>query len=145
MAQQIPIQDGLFEHNGDGWQLLGSRCPSCSETIFPAQADCRHCGNQQCHSFVLGDRGTLWTWTVQEFRPKTPYLHSDDEAEFVPYGVGYIEMACGLKVESRLSVNQPAQLAIGMEMSLTVIPFHTREDGTQLLTFEFSPTTGSAL
>ena len=62
----------------------------------------------------LGNEGTLWTWTIQSFMPKTPY-HTDETPEtFTPYGVGYVELACGLKVESRLRENTPEQLTIGM-------------------------------
>ena len=45
-------------------------------------------------------QGTLWTWTVQGFRPKSPPYEGTDE--FVPYPVGYVELAGEAKVESLL-------------------------------------------
>jgi uncharacterized OB-fold protein len=39
----------------------------------------------------LARRGTLWTWTIQCFRPKSPPYAGDAES-FEPYGVGYVEL-----------------------------------------------------
>jgi hypothetical protein len=69
--------------------------------------------------------------------PKSPY-HTDETAEsFRPYGVGYVELDCGLKVESRLRENTPETLAIGLDMTLEIIPVRSDEKGTQLMTFQF--------
>ena len=85
----------------------------------------------------LGNQGTLWTWTVQSFMPKTPY-HTDETREtFRPYGVGYVELACGLKVESRLKENTPEELKIGMPMKLEIITVRKDGEGADLLTFQF--------
>jgi len=85
----------------------------------------------------LGSEGTLWTWTVQSFMPKTPY-HTDETPEtFRPYGVGYVELACGLKVESRLKENTPEELKIGMPMKLEIITVRKDGEGSDLLTFQF--------
>ena len=85
----------------------------------------------------LGSEGTLWTWTIQSFMPKTPY-HTDETPEtFSPYGVGYVELACGLKVESRLRENTPDNLKIGMPMKLEVIPMRKDDEGADLVTFQF--------
>ena len=81
----------------------------------------------------LGNQGTLWTWTVQSFMPKTPY-HTDETPEtFRPYGVG-VELAW-LKVESRLKENTPEELKIGMPMKLEIISVRKDDDGNDLLTF----------
>ncbi len=137
MPQQLPIQEGLFTWPALHPQLLGSRCRLCGEMAFPAQQDCRSCSGQDTELVELGDRGTLWTWTIQSFMPKTPY-HSDETPEtFRPYGVGYVEMPGGLRVESRLQENTPEELQIGMPMQLQIEPFRTDEHGNQLMNFSF--------
>lgn len=69
--------------------------------------------------------------------PKTPY-HTDETPEtFRPYGVGYVELPCGLKVESRLRENTPDQLHIGMPMKLEIITVRKDEEGNDLVTFQF--------
>ncbi len=141
MASQQPIREGLFTWPAERPQLLGSRCRNCGEMAFPAQPDCRSCCGRDTETVELGDRGVLWTWTIQSFMPKTPY-HSDESAEsFRPYGVGYVEMPGGLRVEARLHENSPEALRIGMPMQLAIVPFRTDAAGNQLLTFTFQRAT----
>ncbi len=138
MTQQIPIHEGLFSWPASKPQLLGSRCRHCAEAAFPAQPDCRSCGSRETDIVELGDRGTLWTWTIQTFMPKQPYHSDETEQTFTPYGVGYVEMPGGVRVESRLQQNTPEQLQIGMPMQLQIVPFRNHEDGSQLMTFCFT-------
>jgi uncharacterized OB-fold protein len=51
--------------------------------------------------------------------------------------VGYVELACGLKVESRLRENTPDDLKIGMPMKLEIIPMRKDDEGADLVTFQF--------
>ena len=63
-------------------------------------------------------------------------------SEFVPFGVGYVELPGEVKVETRLTESDPGALAIGMEMELTLVPFRTDEDGNEVVTFAFRPVPG---
>jgi uncharacterized OB-fold protein len=58
---------------------------------------------------------------------------------FEPYGVGYVELPGACIVESRLTTADPEQLYIGQRMRVTVVPFATDSDGTELLTYAFAP------
>lgn len=138
MTQQLPIHAGLFTWPAERPQMLGSRCRQCGETAFPAQADCRSCGGRDTEVAELGDRGTLWTWTIQSFMPKSPYRSDETAEDFRPYGVGYVEMPGGVRVEARLQPNQREQLQIGMPMQLKIVPFRTAPDGTQYVTYCFA-------
>lgn len=138
MSQQVPIQEGLFTWPSDNPQMLGSRCKNCGETAFPAQPDCLSCSESDTEVVELGNTGTLWTWTIQSFMPKSPYNTDEDDTTFKPYGVGYVEMPGGVRVEARLQQNTREQLKIGMPMELKIIPVRTEEDGTQLVTYSFS-------
>jgi uncharacterized OB-fold protein len=42
-------------------------------------------------------------------------------------------------VESRLTENDPDRLAFGMPVELVIVPFTTDDDGTEVVTFAFSP------
>jgi uncharacterized OB-fold protein len=57
----------------------------------------------------------------------------------VPYGVGYVQLGDQVIVESRLTVNDPALLEIGMEMEMVVVPFTTDDDGREVVTYAFAP------
>lgn len=143
MSNQVPIHEGLFTWPAAKPQLLGSRCNQCAEATFPAQPDCRSCGSRETTIVELGDRGILWTWTIQTFMPKQPYRSDEIPETFRPYGVGYVEMPGGVRVETRLQANSPDQLQIGMAMQLDIIPFRTDENGDQKMTFSFSAAQGA--
>ena len=64
--------------------------------------------------------GTLWSFTVQRFRLKSP-PYTGPEA-FTPYAVGYIELPGAIIVESRIVGVPFDQLRIGMPMKLGAEP-----------------------
>ena len=136
--QQVPIQDGLFTWPSPAPQLIGGRCTECGQFHFPVQANCPHCAALSVDATPLSRRGTLWTWTLQTFAPPVPPYRGPVD-DFVPFGVGYIELPEGLRVQGRLTVNDPAQLAIGMAMELTLAPFGLDEAGREVLIYAFAP------
>lgn len=81
---------------------------------------------------LLAARGSLWTWTVQCFPPKSPYI--PEEGEFEPYPVGYVELAGELRVEARLTDVNAGELRIGMPMELTLLAVPGRK-----ITYAFRP------
>jgi uncharacterized OB-fold protein len=128
-----------LRRTAQGWTLMGSRCTACGEIFFPVQRSCTRCCGTELDSYDLGDRGTLWSWTIQGFQPKPPYDGGTGETTFQPYGVGYIQMPAQLKVESRLTINDPSQLKIGMPMQLTLDPYLRSGEGHEVVTFAFMP------
>lgn len=84
-------------------------------------------------------RGTLWTFTVQNFIPKSPpYIRVETTETFVPYGVGYVEFEGQARVEGRLTEADPAKLRIGMEMETVVVPLTD-----DVVTYAFRPVEGA--
>lgn len=143
MTSQRSIADGLFEWPSDEPRVKASCCESCSFITFPAQDGCPRCGGDAVSPTVLSRSGTLWTWTRQRFQPKNPpYLGREPASEFKPYGVGFIELPEG-RIEARIAGDVDQELRIGMPMELTVVPFTTDEDGTEVLTYAFRPVEGS--
>jgi uncharacterized OB-fold protein len=80
---------------------------------------------------------------VQSFQPKAPYAGPE---VFEPYGVGYVQLADEVIVESRLTENVADQLQIGLEMELVIVPFRRNDQGDEVVTFAFRPaaSTGGA-
>jgi uncharacterized OB-fold protein len=130
-----PLADGLFTWPSDHPQLIGSRCRACDATTFPQQPSCPRCGAGM-DPRLLPRRGTLWTFTVQGFRPKAPYVGPEP---FEPFGVGYVELPGEVLVEARLTEHDPGRLAIGGDMELVIVPFGTDDAGEPLVTFAFGP------
>jgi uncharacterized OB-fold protein len=100
--------------------LLGAECHRCGTVSFPRQDACPRCTSTDVKERRLARRGTLWSWTIQRFRPKSPPYTGPEE--FEPYGVGYVELPGEVRVEARLTEADPSKLRIGMEMELTLIP-----------------------
>ncbi|MGV6807555.1 MAG: Zn-ribbon domain-containing OB-fold protein [bacterium] len=136
-SQQIPIHEGLFTWPSESPSLLGSRCNSCGEHFFPVQRGCSNCSGTDLETVELGSRGTLWTWTIQGFMPKSPYASDETPETFTPYGVGYVEMPSGVKVEARLKENTPDKLRIGMPMDLVIEKLRTDDNGNEIMNFAF--------
>lgn len=126
------IADRLFDIRPDGGPvLLAGRDRSDGRLVFPLPLD--------VHRFdriELPDRGSLWSFTIQRFRPKSP-PYAGPEA-FQPYAVGYVALGDAIIVESRLVGAAFEDLRIGMALRLTLEPF-VLATGETRLTYAFTP------
>jgi uncharacterized protein len=132
--QSVPIAPNLFEFSADGARLIGSRCVKCSEVRFPASSFCPQCCTETTENISLSQRGVLYSFTVQRFRPPPPYRGPED---FQPYGVGMIELPEGLRVTAVLDVSDVEKLKVGMEMELVVTKVFEDELGRNVLGYKF--------
>jgi len=136
---QVPFAPDVFTWPSESPQLIGAKCPECSAITFPFQSSCPRCGRPEMAQHLLPREGTLWTWTTQEFLPKEPYAGGETVETFRPYGVGMVQLGDEVRVEGRLTESDPSKLRIGMNVELTVQPFRTDEDGTDVLVYAFAP------
>ncbi len=140
VPNQVPIAEGLFTWPSESPQLIASRCKACESLTFPSQDACPRCTERGAEQVLLSRAGKLWSWTIQRFPPPPPYTGPADRETFVPFGVGYVELPEGIRVEARLTENEPDKLRIGMDMELAVEPFGQNADGDAVVTFAFRPT-----
>lgn len=138
-ASQVAFAPDVFTWPASEPQLLGGRCDECGSVTFPRYPSCARCGSVDVVEHPLPRRGTLWTFTTQAFLPKEPYAGGETPETFQPFGVGLVQLGDVVRVESRLTENDPTRLRIGMEMELVIVPFRTDDDGTEVLTFAFAP------
>ena len=102
-----PVSEGLFT-DGEPPRLIGGRRRSDGKVVFPAPSGPEA---QQYERIELSPRGTLWSFTVQRFRPKSPpYVGDDDERSFKPFAIGYVELPGEVIVESRLVADDFARI-----------------------------------
>jgi uncharacterized OB-fold protein len=130
------IAEGLFELVDGAPALIGSRCRHCGTVAFPFQGSCSRCTSEEVERHLLASTGSLWSWTTQGFRPKSPPYTGP--AEFVPYGVGYVELGGEIRVEGILTEDDPERLRIGMAMRV-VARDALGPDGEARMTFAFAP------
>jgi len=134
-----PIDPSLFSWPSSQPTLFGTRCVRCESVAFPTGPSCTYCGSTEVECIELPRRGTLWAWTIQRFMPKAPYLSSETEATFKPFGVGYVELPGAVRVETRLTEADPAKLRIGAEMELVIYTHRIEADGTRIMNYAFAP------
>ncbi|MEU6195931.1 OB-fold domain-containing protein [Streptomyces sp. NPDC047061] len=101
---------------GTGSPLRGSRCAGCAVAAYPARPGCPRCGGP-AEPVLLSATGTLWTWTVQRYPPKSP-PYVPPAAGFTPYTVGYVELPEGVRVLAALDI-RPEDAEIGMPVTVT--------------------------
>jgi uncharacterized OB-fold protein len=140
---QVPIAEGIFTMPPEEPRLIGGKCDDCGLISFPQQSSCARCGSTAIEASHLGTKGKIWAWTTQSFPPPSPPYTGAQGADFVPYAVGFIELPGEVKVEARITENDPAKLRNGLDVELVLIPFRTDEDGNEVLTFAFAPTGGN--
>ncbi|AGZ50504.1 Zn-ribbon domain-containing OB-fold protein [Mycobacterium kansasii] len=126
----------------DNPQLIGSCCGDCGATTFPVQQWCPRCSGADMSEVSLPRRGTLVAWTTQGFPPGPPYAGPAGK-DFVPFGMGLVQLGLGeeavIRVEGRLTENDPAKLQFGQEVELTMVPLFADDDGNEVMTFAFRP------
>lgn len=126
------IADGVLTDEQPA-RLIGGRDRETGRIVFPMPSG----GDADRFDPVpLSREGRIWSWTVQRFEPKAPYL---GDAPFAPYAVGYVELPGEVIVQSRLTGIAFADLACGLPVALTTIPVATAADLATLTTYAFGP------
>jgi uncharacterized OB-fold protein len=123
-----PIAPGLWAENGEP-RLVGGRLPG-GAIVFPIPEGDAADGVEPV---ALSRSGTLWSWTSQDFRPKSPPFEGPEQ--FEPFLLGYVELPGQVIVETRIVEAALDDLSLGMKMELVIIPFDDHRT-----TFAFRPT-----
>lgn len=128
-----PLADGVVTQEAAP-RLIGGRHKVSGRIVFPMPQ-----GGEgvDYEPHPLSSTGTLWSWTVQRFRPKSPpYIGPE---AFEPFALGYVELPGEVIVESRLAGIALDALQVGMPVRLIIVPFAKDADGTLLTTYAFGP------
>ena len=130
------VAEGLFVMRDDEPRLVAGRRKADGRMCFPMPLGAE-AGLYE--PVELEGHGTLWSYTVQRFRPKTPpYIGDDDERTFKPYAVGYVEFTGQVIVEGRILIDDLAGLKIGQPMQVALETFATSTRGPTA-TYAFRP------
>ena len=138
-ASAPPIDDGLYTVTDTGPRLVASRCRALRRGRLPPPGHL-----PRVH--LRGRRGDppRGPWNPLDLdhpalpAPLPAVPGPPGTKTFEPFGVGYVELPEGVRVESRLTEDDPDRLRIGMEMELVLVPFRTAE-GDDRTTFAFRP------
>ncbi|WP_299562011.1 Zn-ribbon domain-containing OB-fold protein [uncultured Mycolicibacterium sp.] len=143
-TSEAPAIDGWWAVDDAGNpHLIGSKCPECGTYVFPPRAN--NCPNPACtadelESVALSRRGKVWSYTENQYAPPPPY---PAPAHFEPFAIAAVELAAeGLIVLGKVVDGVlAADLQVGMEMELTLIPLYTDDEGVTRLTYGWKPVT----
>jgi uncharacterized protein len=122
----VPIATGLWTDENQP-RLIGGKRKSDGEIVFPMP------GGDAASAYdavPLSRCGTLWSWTIQSFPPKSPPYTGP--SEFEPFAVGYVELPGEVIVETRLT--QLDGFTIGMPVECVIVKFDDART-----TFAFRP------
>lgn len=134
--KKVPVREGLFvipsSSNGEPY-LIGGKCPSCGEIIFPKPELCPNCQNENVEEIKLSRRGKIYSVTVVMQQPR-PYYKGP-----VPYALGFVELPEGVRVETLFTDCDPEILEVDMEVELVIEKLYVDDEGSELITYNFRP------
>lgn len=107
------IAEGLFTQESQP-RLIGGRSRATGRIVFPCPP------GDDFDPHPLGRAGTLWSYTIQRYRPKSPPYAGPDA--FAPWALGYVELPGETIVEGRLANVAFEDIRIGMALKLTFVP-----------------------
>ena len=123
------IAPGLFTEESQP-RLVGGRHHATGRIVFPCPP------GKDFAPHPLGRDGTLWSFTIQRYRPKSP-PYAGPEA-FEPWPVAYVELPGETIVEARLTNVPFEDIRIGMPLELTFIPLDPEAEDP-VMTHAFQP------
>lgn len=130
MSETIDVAENLFVAE-PAPALIGGRHRETGRITFPCPT------GSDYEAITLPRRGTLWSWTIQRFRPKSPPYAGPEE--FTPFAVGYVELPGAVIVEAPFTEVAFDELKIGMDMETVLIPLNHDAEGRMIRTFAFAP------
>jgi len=132
--KQIPCKEGLWHtpSSPEGKPyLIGSKCPSCEDVVFPANPVCVNCQHQSMDEVRLNRNGKVWSFTTVMLPPPLWYKGP------VPFNLGYVELPEGVKIWSRLMCGENKTLEIGQDVEFSIDVMQEDENGNEILGYCF--------
>lgn len=143
-ATGVPAIEGWFT-TGDEPALLGSRCTTCANVVFPpSEGFCPNpgCRGSEVETVELSRTGTIWSYTDARYQPPEPYVPAADPYE--PFALAAVQLdAEGLVVLGQLAEGVTVDdVVVGDEVELVIEVLH-RIEGTDQLIWRWKPTGSS--
>lgn len=128
------IAEGLFTDETPP-RLLGGRHRESGRIVFPCPEGTDY------EPWPLGRTGSLWSYTIQRYRPKSPPYAGPEN--FKPWPVAYVELPGETIVEARLENVDFADIRIGMDLELLLVTLDP-DAAEPVLTHAFQPAGAAA-
>jgi uncharacterized OB-fold protein len=138
MATRVHAVEGLMTETADGLRLLGSKCGGCGATYFPRDNVCH---NPDCDAAAMADvsfgpTGKIWSCAIQNYQPPAPVV---TEEPYTPYAMGMVDLDDGLRVMTRIDIDDPMKVQVGGDVELVVDKIGADDAGNEIVTWMFRP------
>jgi uncharacterized protein len=135
-GNRVAIRPGIFSGDLNALEsvkLQGTKCTGCGEVTLAVQEVCPNCGQDSVAPIPLSRDGTVWTYTVARNRPPGAYKGPEP---FVPFGLGLVELAEGIRVYAPLE-GAVDRLRVGAPVTFKARVTHTDDAGNEVVGFTF--------
>lgn len=119
------------------YSLVGARCKSCGQDIFPPRDVCPSCCSQDLMPHQFSGRGEVYSYS-------TVYSAPEGFGEQAPYHVALVRLEEGPLLTTQLTDVDPGSVSVGMPVEM--VTRRLRDDGPQgtiLYGYKFRPCLGS--
>ncbi len=142
--QKVPAVEGWFTMDFDSPRLIGSKCGACGTYYFPKQnLYCRNpeCDSDQFEEVELSNRGKIWSYTNNCYKPPAPYIITTDP--FEPFSLAGVELEKeGMIILGMLSDGVTVEdVKVGQEAEL-VLETLFEEDDVAKVVWKWKPVAG---
>ena len=134
--KKVPFKTGMWVTNPNGEaRLVGSRCGSCGEVIFPRREHgyCLHCQQKTLEDKELSPIGKIVAVTEVIQPPAGGYYKGP-----VPYFFGLVDIDDGVRVETHLD-GDASKLTRGERVKLAIKTLYEDKDGNEVQAYTFRP------
>jgi uncharacterized OB-fold protein len=129
----------LPDESGETPCLLGNRCRSCQNVVFPKMPVCPACGaNGQMDQIEIGRTGKIYSHTIAHFAPK---------GFKAPFFQVFIDLPEGPRIFSLVGAECPVEsgaLEDGMEMRLVIEPIADTPENRDIFSYKYVPANNGA-
>jgi len=133
------IDSSILSGENEQFTLLAGHCQACNKLYFPSQDNCSVC-EIQLQEYKLPNTGVIWSWTTQNFQPKSPpYDDKQGIDNFEPFFLGIIDLGNEIRITAKLINVHMNNIQIGMPVELVELPFESLKNGNQVTSFAFKP------
>ncbi len=129
-ARQVPIVDYLSL--GEAPHLLANQCSGCGARYFDRRNACARCGGTAFDEVPVSNDGVVCSYSI---------VHRAAPGIVVPFVSTLVRTDDGTTVRSNLvgCEPDPAEVKLGMKVSLTTYVAGTDDEGTECVAFGYRP------
>lgn len=127
----------LFTWPAEKPQLIGAKCNTCGEVVFPRRNQCPKCYTETMEEMLLSTKGKIYSSAITYLAPWAGFSGK------VPYEVAHVELPEKVLIPTRtspdLKVGDLSPTPIGTEVELAIVESGEDGKGNVVMMHTFKP------